>query len=31
MEHTTIEGITKDNFGKFKVVISDIPYERILE
>jgi len=31
IEHTTINGLTKDKFGKFKVVISNIPYERILE
>jgi len=30
IEHTTIEGIRKDKFGKFKPVISNIPYENIL-
>jgi len=29
IEHTTIEGIRKDHYGKFKTVISNIPYEYI--
>ena len=31
IEHVTIHEIQKDNLGKFKVVISNIPYEKMLE
>ena len=30
IEHTTIEGIKKDKFGKFKTVVSNIPHENSL-
>ena len=29
--HTTIDGIKKDNLGKFKVIVSKIPSEKILD
>ena len=29
IEHTTVDGIRKDNFGKFKPVISNISHEYI--
>jgi phenylacetate-coenzyme A ligase PaaK-like adenylate-forming protein len=29
IEHTTIEGIRKDKFGKFKTVVSNVRYENI--
>jgi len=31
IEHVTMDEMQKDNLGKFKVVISNIPYEKILE
>jgi phenylacetate-CoA ligase len=31
IEHTTIEGIRKDNYGKFKTVISNVPHEVVLD
>ncbi len=31
IEHTSMQGIKKDNLGKFKCVISHVPYEKILE
>lgn|GEM_PF-498761 len=30
IEHTTIDGITKDKFGKFRAAMSNIPYEHYL-
>lgn len=30
IEHTTIEGIRKDDLGKFKVIVSHIPYDELL-
>lgn len=31
IEHTTVDGIKRDNLGKFKVIVSKIPSEKILD